>query len=335
MENRTEFVKFLDRLAHEPSALEELSPRQFEIMTAYLMESQGYEVTLGSLRRDVGADFVAVLNSPLASITAIVECKLYSSDRRVGIDVVENLYWHIESLKANSVILVTNSHFTMSAIQFAKKHGQLQLVDRGTLMRLAKLAGEKYNERAQSIAYALTHLTVSTVDQIEGVRLNDPENLILPDRFASSIASVDGIPLALLKAVCGDPRTMRALTPRQFEEFIAELIERIGFSDVVLTPRSGDGGKDVVASKIIHGIPLTFYFECKKYAEDNKVQLDRLRALLGVVAHDAHKVNKGILVTTSTFTAGAQKLILSEGRLGGKDYAGITDWISEYTKRHQ
>ena len=135
-------------------------------------------------------------------------------------------------------------------------------------------------------------------------------------------------------AVDEDPRIMRVLTPRQFEEFIAELIDGIGFSEVVLTPRSYDGGKDVIASKIIHGIPLTFYFECKKYAEDNKAQLDTLRALLGVVAHDSRKANVGVLVTTSTFTAGAQDLILSECRLDGKDYPGVTGWISEYSKRY-
>ena len=73
---------------------------------------------------------------------------------------------------------------------------------------------------------------------------------------------------------------------------------------------------------------MTFYFECKKYAAENKVQLDRLRVLLGVVAHDSRKANIGVLVTTSTFTAGARDLILSECRLDGKDYDGILGWIS-------
>ena len=86
---------------------------------------------------------------------------------------------------------------------------------------------------------------------------------------------------------------MRNITPRQFEEFIAKLLSELGFNDVILTPRSGDGGKDVIASHSVQGIPITFYFECKKYAEGNKIQLDTMRSLLGTVAHDSRKVNKG------------------------------------------
>jgi len=84
---------------------------------------------------------------------------------------------------------------------------------------------------------------------------------------------------------------------------------------------------------VINGIPIAFYFECKKYAEDNKVQLETLRALLGTVAHDSRKANIGVLVTTSPSTKGASELIRSECRLDGKDYDGITDWISEYSKK--
>jgi HJR/Mrr/RecB family endonuclease len=172
------------------------------------------------------------------------------------------------------------------------------------------------------------------VQQFEGIALAAPEKLIFPEAFSQRILRVDNIPLTLLRAVSADPRTMHALTPPQFEEFIAELIERIGFSNVVLTPSRGDGGKDVIASKIVHEIPVSFYFECKKYAPGNKVQLDSLRALLGVVSHDSRQTNVGVLVTTSTFTAGAQQLILSDCRINGKDYAGVTGWISEYRKRY-
>lgn len=56
----------------------------------------------------------------------------------------------------------------------------------------------------------------------------------------------------------------------------------------------------------------------------NKVQLDTLRSLLGVVAHQSHKANIVVLVAPSTFTRGAQELILSECRLDGRDYHGIT-----------
>jgi HJR/Mrr/RecB family endonuclease len=121
---------------------------------------------------------------------------------------------------------------------------------------------------------------------------------------------------------------MHRLTPREFEEFTAEILGALGFRDIILTPRAADGGRDVIASQEVNGIPLMFYFECKKYAEGHKVQLDTLRALLGVVAHNSTEANIGVLVTTSSFTAGAKKLILSECRLDGKDYDGIIGWVS-------
>ena len=84
------------------------------------------------------------------------------------------------------------------------------------------------------------------------------------------LLSVDKLPLKLITQIMRSPEEMRNLTPRQFENFIAETLSQLGFSDVILTPRSGDGGKDIIASHQINGIPLSFYFECKKYAEGNE-----------------------------------------------------------------
>ncbi len=163
--------------------------------------------------------------------------------------------------------------------------------------------------------------------------LTKPEMLILPEELASRILRVDAMPTDLLRAASADPKIMYSLTSQQFEQFVATLIERIGFWSVELTARPrGDGGKDIVARKTVAGIPLAFYFECKRYAEQHKVQLDTVRALLGVVAHDAGRVNIGVLVTTSTFTFGAQELIRSDCRLDGKDYEGIESWLAEYRR---
>jgi len=332
MENRTEFVSFLDVLARDPSAIDSLSARGLEIFVAHMLASQGHEVTFGSK----GADLSAVLHIPLGTINTIVTCKKRSRDRPIGVSDVRMLYGMAQAKRVTVAALITTSNFSRGALEFAQVHGaQLHLVDREALLRMALQTREQQNEKAQSIAFALTHLPLNTVERIDAARLAEPEKLILPDEFARRIQSVDGLPLALLKAASADPRTMHGLSPRQFEVFVAELVDHIGFSDVVLTPRSCDGGKDVIASKIIHGIPLTFYFECKKYAEGNKVQLETLRALLGVVAHDSRKANIGVLVTTSTFTAGSRELILSECRLDGKDYAGITDWISDFRRRYK
>jgi restriction endonuclease Mrr len=181
--------------------------------------------------------------------------------------------------------------------------------------------------------FRLHQLKLSDLDRLElptGISANAMgAALALPVEYRRVLATVEEIPFRAVELILRDPRHLSGLTPRQFEEFVAGVVDRLGFQDVRLTPRSADGGKDVIASRRVNGIPISFYFECKKYAEGNKVQLDTLRGLLGTVAHDSRKANIGVLVTTSTFTRGCHELLASECRLDGKDYQGLLGWVSE------
>ncbi|MER8808216.1 restriction endonuclease [Mesorhizobium australicum] len=116
---------------------------------------------------------------------------------------------------------------------------------------------------------------------------------------------------------------------------MAEILHRLGFEAIQITRPSKDGGKDILARKVVHDIPLNFMFECKRYSEGNKIGLHTLRSLLGVVANKGSEANIGVLVTTSTFTKGGIELIASESRLDGKDYKGIQNWLSEITRSNQ
>src|SRR5215467_14325759 len=46
-----------------------------------------------------------------------------------------------------------------------------------------------------------------------------------------------------------DPALAFQLDPRKWEEMIAGAYDRAGYDEVTLTPRSGDGGRDVIAVK--------------------------------------------------------------------------------------
>lgn len=153
--------------------------------------------------------------------------------------------------------------------------------------------------------------------------------LILPKEARERIALVDYLPLQVVGEIMRKPALMRRLSPRDFERLIAHLIDALGFDNVILTPRSGDGGRDVLATKWINGIPVLFAFECKQYSEGRKIQLETLRSLLGVVSHSLTKANIGVIVTTSYFTRGAQQFILSEALIDGKDFDDIVLWINE------
>lgn len=96
------------------------------------------------------------------------------------------------------------------------------------------------------------------------------------------------------------------ITPREFEEVIERLFRDEGF-ETVLTPAAGDGGKDIIATKMIMGQPVVFYVECKRYGKQNNVGVNIVRSLYGVQM--AGQVNKSILVTTGHVTRGTKKFV--------------------------
>ena len=158
---------------------------------------------------------------------------------------------------------------------------------------------------------------------------------IAPAEALEKLQRVDFAPITLLDRVARDPRMMRALGARDFEGFVATLVEMLGFEDVVLTPRSGDDGRDVLATKRIHGISILCAFECKRYAADHPVGPDIARSLLGVITHGATRATKGILVTTSYFTPAANKFILTEPSLDGRDFDGIVAWLRDKSRHRK
>jgi len=66
----------------------------------------------------------------------------------------------------------------------------------------------------------------------------------------------------------------------------------------MLTPRSGDHGRDITVGYSGVGT-ITIIDSCKAVGPKNRVRYDDVRALIGVV--NASKVSKGILTTTGDF----------------------------------
>ena len=155
----------------------------------------------------------------------------------------------------------------------------------------------------------------------------------MPATALESLRVVNFAPLTLLDRVLRSPDLMRQFHARQFEQFIAALVEQLGFEDVVLTPQSGDGGRDVLAIRRVSGLPIVFAFECKKYGPGNPVGPDTARALLGTISHGNTRAAQGVIVTTSSFTPAAREFIITEPQLHGRDFDGIVDWLHEYATR--
>lgn len=333
-------VNVLNRIVHVDDALDDLSPMDFEALVAFLFTALGYEVRTWQETGDRGADIVVRGRDPLGmDSVGVIECKKYRRDHPVPIEAVRQLYGYSEFSRTNWAALVTTSRFTSAAAQFAKGIApRIHLVGRELLLDWIVRARQSEEDKAGAMVHRLDRLALRELGRIvdprpDGLRITDVAGAIaIPPEYKSRLLQAEELPLRLLQAVLTDPRHLQELTPRQFEEFVAEIVDGLGFTDVTLTPKSGDGGRDVIASRLVNDIPLTFYFECKKYAEGNKVQLDTLRALLGTVAHHGSEANIGVLVTSSTFTKGCRELIASESRLDGKDYDGLMGWVDDYKR---
>jgi restriction system protein len=103
-----------------------------------------------------------------------------------------------------------------------------------------------------------------------------------------------------------NPEELYNIDPRNFEELIAGAYEKSGeFDRVILTPRSGDKGRDVIAEKDGFG-SLRIIDQIKRNRITHPVTADDVRALAGVVYLD-HNVSKGIVTTSGVFAPNVEK----------------------------
>jgi len=99
------------------------------------------------------------------------------------------------------------------------------------------------------------------------------------------------------------------LTPTAFERFCQRLLREAGFEQVTVTGRSGDGGIDGIG--LLQVNPLVSFkvlFQCKRYS--GSVTPSQVRDFRGAMQGRA---DKGIIITTGTFTAEARKESIRDG----------------------
>lgn len=117
----------------------------------------------------------------------------------------------------------------------------------------------------------------------------------------------DDIPQSLLSVydqILLYPNLVYNLEPNEFEELVAEVYRRNGYS-VRVTQQTRDGGRDIIATCVIAGLSNSTYFECKQQEPRNPVGVEIVRELYGVIERD--RIDKGVIVTTSRFTRDAIK----------------------------
>ncbi len=102
--------------------------------------------------------------------------------------------------------------------------------------------------------------------------------------------------------------TLQELPADRFERLAQRLLREAGFISVQVTGRSGDGGIDGVGILRLSLMSFPMYFQCKKWR--GSVGPDKVRDFRGAMAG---RGDKGVLITTGTFTREAEREARREG----------------------
>jgi len=126
----TDIDALIQKLAADPTKIHEISAMEFEQVVAELLAGFGWHVNLTAATRDGGYDVLGVCeDAPNLYSTWIVECKKYSPERPVGINILRSLYGIKHDLKSSNGVIITTSRFTRDARSFAAGNREIQLVD--------------------------------------------------------------------------------------------------------------------------------------------------------------------------------------------------------------
>jgi restriction system protein len=128
----------------------------------------------------------------------------------------------------------------------------------------------------------------------------------LPDgRIHGLDDAADLIRAAFVEPADDETRTLEMLyglkDKRDFEVLCAQLFRRMGYI-VEITPRIKDGGKDIVAHRLLHGQRETVYIECK--LKRRRVNVELVRAFGFTVTQRSDLVTRGVFIAPGGFTEG-------------------------------
>jgi restriction system protein len=181
---------------------------------------------------------------------------------------------------------------------------------------------------------------------IDRVLVGDPEQkpafsisgVVIPESNVAEgvlIKSVSTAWYAAIKEMEKDWSAAYGIDSHVWEEIVAGALKEDGYDEVVLTPRSHDFGRDVIATKIGRGA-IKIIGSVKAYKPGLLVSYDDIRALMGVLSADQN-ASKGIITTTSGFPplVKEDKFIapLLPTRLELMDGPELLAWLIELSKK--
>jgi hypothetical protein len=152
----------------------------------------------------------------------------------------------------------------------------------------------------------------------------------IPDPPRAIVELGCNIPRLLIERMKVNPSEMYRITPREFEQVMAELFEADG-AIVELTQFSKDGGYDILVQHVGPlGLKSVWAVQCKRYKLTRKIGAPIINGLMGIpIVREGNA--KPILATTSTFTRNAIQAAARIHNVGLIDHEDISKLVQSYS----
>ena len=133
-------------------------------------------------------------------------------------------------------------------------------------------------------------------------------------RAAGVVRAAPARAASLLDLIDDHDRTLRrrlheylmAMTPEAFEQFCGQVLRGIGFREVNVTKKTGDGGIDGDGRMRVGIVSVKAGFQCKRWSHTvHRPEIDRVRGAM------QGKYDQAIFLTTSGFSNGARAASVS------------------------
>lgn len=260
----------------------------------------------------------------IKKISAIYENPLQRQldliNKSIGNKIYPNFEWMEKVHKINTIYPITElSKISTSLSIYEDAFKAIEHINRNPLKDVI----EKMQYRTYDFSDLIKNFSDSDNEQ------DKDDSLIIEPSVKSIIIDTSYQIKDILFEIYMNNEKLYKISPREFEKVIAELLYNNGF-EVELTKQTRDNGFDILALKHLDDLsPIKYLVECKRFNPKRKIGVEIIRSFKEVI--QTEQANKGLIVTTSYFSADAlKKQKETPYLLDYKDKDELINWVGQY-----
>lgn len=269
-----------------------------------------FVVDLGNISISIRLPQMKRSSSPVPTFDAMLLPTVQALKILGGSGTTEEIYDKVAQILnlPDHVLEISHGSTSQGAVEYRlawsrtylKKYGLIENSARG-VWSLVSMSIDLDNLDAKDI--------VKSVREVDKKKIA-PKNSSVPVEMSDD--SESGASAEVLEEIAWHQQLhnlLLSLSPDAFERLTQRMLRESGFIQVQVTGKSGDGGIDGVGIARINGF-LSFHvlFQCKRY--QGSVTASQVRDFRGAMQG---RTDKGLLITTGTFTRDAMKEATRDG----------------------